>query len=220
MADFTVAIVNPNDNSETVSPMKAWLRDHADRYPFNPSDKNSRTIARWLIQSGWSHKETPTEFRLYPPDSAPPPDIGDSGDDPPPAADDGEYGSFRLEAELRNFLANNLGLAKIGNGTLRLVGVEHQTATGPIDILATDDAGAYYVFELKRAATPDKAIGQVTRYMGWVMENLAKGKPVYGVIVAGEISENLKYAILAVPNVRLFEYQISFTLKPIAHAVS
>jgi hypothetical protein len=30
MADFTVAIVNPNDNSETVSPMKAWLRDHPD----------------------------------------------------------------------------------------------------------------------------------------------------------------------------------------------
>ena len=56
--------------------------------------------------------------------------------------------------------------------------------------------------------------------MGWVMEKLAKGKPVYGVIVAGEISENLKYAILAIPNVRLFEYQISFTLKPIAHAVS
>jgi hypothetical protein len=34
--------------------------------------------------------------------------------------------------------------------------------------------------------------------MGWVMEKLAKGKPVYGVIVAGEISENLKYAILGV----------------------
>ena len=56
MADFTVAIVNPNDDGGTVSPMKAWLRDHPDRYPFNPSDKNSRTIARWLIQNGWSRK--------------------------------------------------------------------------------------------------------------------------------------------------------------------
>jgi endonuclease len=218
MVDFTVAIVNPDDNSETVSPMKSWLRDHADRYPFDPSEKNSRMIARWLIQNGWSRKETPTEFRLYPPGSPPP--VDDSDDDPPPAADDGEYGSFRLEAELRDFLANNLGLAKIGNGTLRLVGVEYPTAGGRIDILAIDDADAYYVFELKRAATPDKAIGQVTRYMGWVMTNLAKGKPVYGVIVAGEISENLKFAILAIPNVSLFEYQISFTLKSIAHAVS
>jgi hypothetical protein len=76
------------------------------------------------------------------------------------------------------------------------------------------------LLELKRASTPDKAIGQITRYMGWVMESLAEGKPVYGVIVAGEISANLKYAILAIPNVRLFEYQISFTLKPAAHAVS
>lgn len=216
MAEFTVAIVNPNDNSETVTPMKTWLRDHPDRYPFNPSEKNSRTIGRWLIQHGWSHKETPTEFLLYPPDSPPPPDLGSSEDDPSITSDDPEYGSFRLEAELRDFLANNLGLAKIGSGTLHLVGVEHPTATGPIDILATDDAGAYYVFELKRAATPDKAIGPVTRYMGWVMGNLAKGKPVYGIIVAGEISENLKYAVLAIPNVNLFEYQISFTLKPIA----
>ena len=83
---------------------------------------------------------------------------------PPQTTANTAVADFRLEAELRNFLANNLGLAKIGNGTLHLVGVEYQTATGPIDILATDDAGAYYVFELKRAATPDKAIGQVTRY--------------------------------------------------------
>lgn len=220
MVAFTVAIVNPNDNSEIVSPMKAWLKDHPDRYPFDPSENHSRKVARWLIQNGWSRKETPTEFRLYPPDSPPPSDIADGEDDPLAAVDEGDYGSFRLEAELRNFLANNLGLAKIGNGTLHLVGVEHQTGSGPIDILAIDDAGAYYVFELKRAATPDKAIGQVTRYMGWVMKNLAEGKPVYGVIVAGAISENLKYAILPIPNVRLFEFQISFTLKPIAHAVS
>src|SRR5690348_8314164 len=99
MAEFTVAIVNSTDNSETVTPMKIWLRNHPDRYPFNPSEKNSRTIARWLIQNGWSHKETPTEFRLYPPDSPPPPDIGDSEDDQPPAADEGDYGRFRLEAE-------------------------------------------------------------------------------------------------------------------------
>ena len=46
----------------------------------------------------------------------------------------------------------------------------------------------FCVFELKRAVTTDKAIGQVTRYMGWVMENLTKGKPVYGIIVARGIS--------------------------------
>jgi hypothetical protein len=91
-------------------------------------------------------------------------------------------------SELRDFLANNLNLVKISR--LRLYvdqnqrnGVEYPTATGPIDILAIDDSGAFYVFELKRAASPDSAIGQITRYMGWAMETLADGKPVYGLIV-------------------------------------
>lgn len=104
---------------------------------------------------------------------------------------------------MRDFLANNLNLAKISRGALHLVGAEYATATGPIDILATDDEGGFYVRELKRAATPDKAIGQVTRYMGWIMENLAEGKPVCEVVVARVITESLKYAVLATPNVSL-----------------
>ena len=47
-------------------------------------------------------------------------------------------------------------------------GVEFPTAVGPIDILARDDTGAFVVFELKRARSPDHAIGQLARYMGWV----------------------------------------------------
>ena len=46
MAEFTVAIVNPDDNSETLKPMKTWLRDNPEHYPFNPSEKNSRTIGK------------------------------------------------------------------------------------------------------------------------------------------------------------------------------
>jgi hypothetical protein len=47
------------------------------------------------------------------------------------------------------------------------------------------------------------------------METLAMGKPVYGLIGAKEITDRLKYAVLAIPNVSLFEYQIEFTLRPI-----
>ena len=72
---FNVAVVNPDDDSETITPMKTWLRQHPDRYPFDPSTKNSRTIGHWLVQQGWRSMETPTEFRLYPPESPPPPDI-------------------------------------------------------------------------------------------------------------------------------------------------
>jgi hypothetical protein len=41
--------------------------------------------------------------------------------------------------------------------------------------LAVDDKDAFFVFELKRANSPDKAIGQVTRYMSWVQQSKAAG---------------------------------------------
>jgi hypothetical protein len=37
---------------------------------------------------------------------------------------------------------------------------------------------------------------------------------VRGVIVAKTITENLRYSIAVVPNVSLFEYEVSFALKP------
>ena len=49
--------------------------------------------------------------------------------------------------------------------------------------------------------------------MGWIKHNIGKGKNVYGVIVAKTISEKLKFARTVVPNVYLFEYEVSFILK-------
>jgi RecB family endonuclease NucS len=56
-------------------------------------------------------------------------------------------------------------------------GVEYPTAVGPIDILAADDSGAFFVFELKRARSPDHAMGQLTRYMGWVRQTIKRNHP-------------------------------------------
>ncbi|RMM66672.1 putative nuclease of the RecB family [Pseudomonas savastanoi pv. glycinea] len=64
----------------------------------------------------------------------------------------------------------------------------------------------------------DRAIGQISRYMGWIKKNLAKGKMVKGVIVAKSISSNLRHAIVAVPNVSLFEYEVAFSLNQIQEA--
>jgi Endonuclease NucS C-terminal domain len=131
--------------------------------------------------------------------------------------DDEPY--FRLEHQLRDFLADNLSVVAINGKRLRLCkdatggGVEYQTAVGAIDILAVDSEGALYVFELKRANSVDRAMGQVTRYMGWVKETIGQGKVVYGVIVARAISDKLKFARTAVPNVYLFEYGISLALR-------
>ena len=213
---FTVAIVNDADDTETVAPMKMWLRKHMPDAAIDVDAKHSRYIARWLLQQGWTKNETSTEYRLYPPGSTPIEVVDDDDDKPevdPPAADC----SFKMEAELRNFLAFNLATIKIADlPPLLLHGVEVSAGGGFIDILATDTEGAFYVFELKRAKTPDAVIGQIVRYMAWVTKNMANGKPVRGVIVAKEITEQLKNSRVIIPNISLFQYQVAFTLNPAA----
>ena len=57
---------------------------------------------------------------------------------------------------------------------------------------------------------------KILRYMGWVRGNLAGEVSVRGIIVASEISEDLILATSSVGNIRLVEYEISFSLKSIA----
>ncbi len=92
-------------------------------------------------------------------------------------------------------------------------GVEYPTGVGPIDILAVDKNDDFYVFELKRANSPDRAFGQVSRYMGWLKQTIGKDRKVYGVIVSKTVSRNLRFAVTTNPDVFLYEYEVSFTLK-------
>ena len=71
----------------------------------------------------------------------------------------------------------------------------------------------FVVFELKLDRGPDAAIGQIARYMGWVKHNLAGERSVRGVIVARTLDEKLRYAASVIPNITLFEYNVSFTLQ-------
>jgi hypothetical protein len=93
-------------------------------------------------------------------------------------------------------------------------GVEFPSAVGPIDILAVDDKESFFIFELKRANSSDRAIGQLARYMGWVQQTIGKGHEVFGIIVARSVGENLRYAASIVPNIHLFEYGVEFHLRP------
>jgi hypothetical protein len=74
--------------------------------------------------------------------------------------------SFALEYQLRDFLAANIGTIPVNGHRLRLFvdatgrdGVEFPTAVGPIDILATDDNGALFVFELSAPTVPIEQSG-------------------------------------------------------------
>ncbi len=134
---------------------------------------------------------------------------------------EGENLSFPFESHLRDFIAKNLDSIRVNGKRLRLYtdehdrdGIEYPTGVGPIDILATDEEGSLVVFELKLSKGTDRAVGQIMRYLGWVKKNLARGKQVKGVIVAQSISEELKYAVSVAPEISLFEYELSFSIKP------
>lgn len=122
--------------------------------------------------------------------------------------------AFELEEQLRDFIASNIEKIPCNGMRLKLYkdGTEIQTEAGRIDILAENENGDLVVFELKRGRSPDHVIGQLTRYMGWIKENIAQTKTVHGIIVAKSISKNLHYAKAAIPNVSLLEYEVSFKL--------
>ncbi len=133
-----------------------------------------------------------------------------------------ELVSFALEGQLRDFMIANLSRIQVAGTHLRLykdgsgrTGREYPTAVGPIDILAVDDAGNLFVFELKLERGPDRVLGQLARYMGWVKANLAQDNEVRGVAVARTIDEKLKYAAAVLPDVLLLEYEIDFQLREV-----
>jgi RecB family endonuclease NucS len=137
------------------------------------------------------------------------------------AATEDAYSMFALEAHLRDYLAKNL--PKLPGLSMPLMlyrtedrdGVEFQTDVGPIDILATSNDD-FYIFELKLGRGPDATMGQILRYMGWVKEHLASSKNVYGVIVASDIGQKLRYAATQVSNVRLMEYDLKVELRGVS----
>lgn len=224
MKRFNVVIPR-EDGGVQLYAMKEWLRQHPDQIPegLDATISTSQQLRNGLRRMGWSVQETANEVRLLPPgvenlESTIDAVLGEEGE----LEGTDEYGaSFALEYQLRDFIAQNLGAMPVEGKRLRLYvdptgrdGVEYPTAVGPIDILAVDDSGAFVVFELKRARTPDHAIGQLTRYMGWVAHTIGKGGQVRGVIVAKTISDNLRFSIAVVQNVSLCEYEVKFELKP------
>jgi hypothetical protein len=127
-------------------------------------------------------------------------------------------GEFAYEHDLENYLAKNLHRIEPG---LRLYeeedisGVQFPAGGRFIDILAVGNQGSYVVIELKVSRGYDRVIGQLLRYMAWVERNMDSPKPVRGIIVAKEITEDLKLAASRINGVRLIEYEIEFILRPV-----
>lgn len=126
-------------------------------------------------------------------------------------------GEFAYERDLRNYLAKNLSSLEKG---LRLyeeegiTGIEFPVGGRFIDILAMDPGGGLVVIELKVSRGYDRVIGQLMRYVAWIKKNLSEDdQRVRGMIVAREMSEDLLLACSMVPDVELFEYELSLVLR-------
>lgn len=129
-------------------------------------------------------------------------------------------GLFYMEKQLEDFIIHNWDKTELGKRFDRIiedgemVSQQYRTDIGAIDILAKDKkTKSFVVIELKKNQSSDDTVGQVTRYMGWIMEK--KGdKNVRGIIISAEPDRRLEYALKMVPNVELFIYRVDFTLSP------
>jgi hypothetical protein len=209
--------------------MKEWLRQHPSAVPpgLDATSSTSHRLRDGLKTLGWRVQDSESEVRLLRPEDADREGevrgvLGGSGGTPveDDETSEAEGQAFGLESQLRDFLAQNLPSVDIDGSRLTLFvdptgrdGIEYPTAVGPIDILAVDEAGGFVVFELKRARTADKALGQLARYMGWVKHTIGRNTSVRGVIVAKEIDERTRYGASVIPGVALFEYAVQFTVQ-------
>ncbi|MDP3073688.1 MAG: endonuclease NucS [Opitutaceae bacterium] len=129
---------------------------------------------------------------------------------------------FALEKHLEDFLVQNWKQTELGkrydlfqdeNGTSQ----QYPTDTGPIDILAiSKDKKELLIVELKKGRASDSVVGQIQRYMGYVLEEIAEpDQTVRGVIIALEDDQRIRRALRVAVNIEFFRYEISFRLSKV-----
>ena len=176
-------------------------------------------------------KTAPGRYRLYDPSKDPPPITGRPKRPPPPGEpprppddeeDDEVLGSneFAYESDLRNYLAKNLSHLEPG---LRLyeeediTGIEFPVGGRRIDILAVGERNDYVVIELKVSRGYDRVVGQLLRYMAWIEQNHAESdQRVRGIIVAREITDDLRLACSRIDDIALFEYDLQVQVRKVS----
>lgn len=168
-----------------------------------------------------------SHFRLYEPGKdpapVPPPSAAPLSDEPSGAEEDQDpiagSSEFAYEHDLRDYLARNLHLVQPGLKLYEedgITGVEFPVGGRFIDILAVDSTGNYVVIELKVSKGYDRTVGQLLRYIGWIKKHHAEtGKAVRGAIVAKTITDDLRLACADLPQLALYEYSLSVSLKAV-----
>jgi RecB family endonuclease NucS len=131
-----------------------------------------------------------------------------------------EENEFAYENDLRNYLVRNLSVIDKG---LRIYEAQDGTTGAEffvpgtsrrIDILATDNQNNFVVIELKVSRGYEKVVGQTLYYQSMIKTHFKQDR-VRAIIIAREITPELKAATLFLPDIELFEYQLSLTLNRI-----
>ena len=119
------------------------------------------------------------------------------------------FGSVSLENDLRDYLATNLSSIEKG---LTLIEKEYDTKeAGRIDLLCKDKNGTSVVIELKKGRKSDEVVGQILRYIGWVMNN--QNPKVRGIIIVNEPDGKLEFAVVPLKNlIEIKYYKVKFEI--------
>jgi restriction system protein len=128
--------------------------------------------------------------------------------------------AFAMENHLEEFLVKNWNQTALSNEFTiyeeegEPVGQQYPTDAGPIDILAiSKDKKRLLVIELKRGRASDVVVGQILRYIGFVQEEIAaEGQKVEGAIIALENDQKIRWALVTVPFISFYRYEINFKL--------
>ena len=207
----------------------------AERYPKVKDGTVSAHLLRFSTNSKSRHHYSPRSdeatlyqfdggrFRRYDPATDPPPlDSQDPADTADVNDDDSsvEPSKFAYESDLRDFLARHLTIIEPGLQLYEdegITGVEFPVGGRFADLLAVDARGCLIVIELKVSRGYDRVVGQLLRYMAWIRAHQAEaGQCVRGMIIAREISEDLRLACSSISDVELLEYELAVTLRRVA----
>ena len=125
-----------------------------------------------------------------------------------------------MEKHLEDFLVANWSSTELGKThdifeeDGELVGQQYPSDTGPIDILAVSkDKKELLVVELKKGRASDSVVGQIQRYMGFVIDQIAEeNQDVKGVIIALEDDLRIRRALKVTRGIEFYRYEVSFKL--------